>query len=304
MKKFALIFIPISCLNGLANAATNRTISDPMTLSGARTAGRGGATVATPGIALDSLFMNPASAGFEKKYVVSGAYRGQGESLVASIVDFKSGPIGGGLYYARRNFDDDSVLAKNPGMGSTRRIEDRAGVSVFGKLSDDFSLGAVAKWGKYDSKEDTVKDFKKWNFNVGAQYQLNREISVGVVGQNLLKDNQGLDPSMVAGGLEARLIQGLALSAQLFRFSKASSLANFKYDNPNKVLGWGAGVEYFFKDAFGLRGGFKDNPTWSEKVVSAGASYQTNSFTVDYSLEILTEQDNEQYHTVAFSALF
>jgi hypothetical protein len=225
---------------------------------------------------------------------------------MASIVDTKSAAVGGGIYYVRRNLKDLSSL-KSAQLGSSQRIEDRAGATGFGKLSNEFSVGATVKWGRYSAKDALVKSFKKWNFSVGGMYKASEKISLGVVGQNLLKDNKGLDPMMVTGGAEVRLIEGLALSAQLSHVASAPSDATYTFPDKDKAMSWAVGAEYFIDQSFGFRAGYKDNPTWKESTVSAGATYQAQSFSADYSFENVKNtgsKDTEQFHTVGISALF
>src|SRR5262245_18738040 len=111
-------FLVLLTLPTIQTLAAN--VSDPNAALSARSLGRSGATVAT-NLSHDSLMQNPSSSAFQEKYAVTFAYLGAGDSLVASIVDTKSGPIGGGVYYMRRDLKD---VAGNEALGDYARMEE------------------------------------------------------------------------------------------------------------------------------------------------------------------------------------
>ncbi|MBS1982919.1 MAG: hypothetical protein JST16_02000 [Bdellovibrionales bacterium] len=248
-------------------------ISDPSTLLGARSVGRGGATVASYTTA-DSLLQNPAGSVFAERYAVNVGYVGVGDGLAASVVDTKSGPIGGGLFYLRRNLKD--LPADTVTMGDYSRTEERAGFSFSGRPAEGFGVGTNVKYSYRHSYDSNYPSGKNWNFDVGAKYMISPRFTVGAVGQNLLEDSTGLNPKTVALAVEGAVLPGLSLSAQLSRLV---------VEDLSTDPAWSVGGEYGFGNGFLLRAGYMDNRPWKRTFVSAGAGYETKSFGLDYAVQ-------------------
>lgn len=273
--------ISLSALLGISGVALaagpTANISDPNSLLGALSVSRGGATVASPTLH-DALFQNPAGAAFSDNYAVTLGYLGVGDALTASIVDNKSGPVGGGLYYLRRDLKNWVAPAESS-IGSYARMEERAGFSLFGKPAPGFGVGVNAKYSYRRSYDARYPNGKNWNGDVGAKYIVNDVLSVGLVGQNLLEDLSGMNPKSLAFGFEYRPRSNFAVSTQLTRFLIPAL---------SPSIGWGLGGEYVFAEGFSVRSGYRDNSPWNEAFFGLGAGYKVKTFSFDYSAQIPT----------------
>jgi len=119
--------------------------ADPGQQLGTRSTGRAHSTVASD-LDHDSLFQNPASSVFKNQYAVSFEYGVIGNGLSASVVDTQSGPVGGGIFYSRKDFQGVDLSGVDSTYGNLERIEEQAGFALIGKFSDQIGLGANVKW--------------------------------------------------------------------------------------------------------------------------------------------------------------
>lgn len=250
-------------------------LTDTSTLLGARSSARGGATVAAS-TTHDALLQNPAGGAFNQKYAVTLGYSGVGDGLSASIVDTKSGPIGGGVFYLKRDLREAREAI--PSVGDYARVEERAGFSFFGRPAEGFGLGVNAKY-SYRRSFDSRPEFgttKNWNADIGGKYLLNNQVTLGVVAQNMLEDTSGLNPKTLAVGVEGSVVSGLSLSAQLSKLIVKGL---------SRDLSWSAGGEYAFGNGVAVRLGYTDLLPWSQRIIGAGLGYETKSFGIDYALQ-------------------
>lgn len=292
---YAAIFVS---LPALADAPV--TAADPSTLLASRAAARAGATVASY-LTHDALFQNPASPAFLSRYAVNLAYVGAGDAVTASIVDTKSGPVGGGIYYMRRDLSHPDL--SNSGAGLLPRIEDRAGVSLMGKLAPELAVGSNVRYAYQRSLDASVPSTKNWNFDLGLQYKVNTQITIGAVGQNLLEDTSGMNPKLLVFGAEFRPMPSLVLSAQATKVLQvASPLVTFP--DLERPLGFSLGGEYEILNGLNARAGFSDSRTWKQKLVALGGGYEAKSFSVDYSFQTAVDGSKLQVHSVTVSGYF
>ena len=301
--KIARIAIVLASLTlSLASKAQpiTATVSDPSSMLGPIAAARGGATVASEATS-EAVFQNPASAAFQKKYSVGIAYLGAGDALAASIVDTKSGPIGGGVYYLKR--DLKSSYARNPTLGNYARTEERAGVSAMGRLSEQLGIGTIVKWAYRRSYDPRVDNMKSINFDVGARYIFSPSVAIGFMGENLLTDDTGLSPKQFLAGFEWLALAQLMLTAQVTKTSKPETDTKMILPLADKTVGFGAGVQYFF-DTLILRAGYSQRSAWDQDFMSAGFGYDSKTFSLDYSFEAALRNDKITIHRVSVTAYF
>jgi len=266
-------------------------VSDPQTLLGPQATARGGATAASI-LGHDALFQNPATGAFQNKYAINFAYLGTGDALAASIVDTKSGPMGGGVYYLKRDFRQAPV--EGSPVGSYARSEERAGFSFFGKFNPSIGFGANVKYGYRRSYTDGVANVSAWNFDLGGRFILSPDIAIGIVGQNMMTDLTGLNPKTVLGGLEFRAVPALMLSAQLGRILGDAI--------PSSGPSYGAGAEYILPYNFLARLGYRDTGILQQRFVTAGFGYESASFGVNYSFQqAVGSSTKAQIHSVGVS---
>jgi hypothetical protein len=269
-----------------AQAASAVTVADPNTLLGARSQGRAGATGAS-NLTHDSLFQNPASAAFIKSYAVSAGYVGAGDSLTASVVDTQSGPVGGGIYYLRRDLRklDSATITSNPALGNYARSEEHAGVALLGRPSQQVGVGIIGRYIYRRSYDSRVANKKGWNGDAGLRYMANQELSIGVTAQNLLTDETGVAPRRFAAAVEYTPMIELAMSAQVFKVQPESLPANFTLPNPEQTTGFALGAEYRWPNGAMARAGYSSNPAWNQKIFSLGGGWENKSVSVDYALQ-------------------
>ncbi len=290
-KSFQLLVVILGASSAKAEIV-GQSLIDPQSLLGAQSLSRGGATAAS-NLAHDALFQNPASAAFEKKYALNFGYLGAGSSLTASVVDTKSGPLGGGLFYLRRDLVQPASSPAS--MGNFARLEERAGFSLFGKFSEDFAVGTNIKYGYRRDYSLGLGNLSKWNFDVGARFLASSSVQLGAVAQNLVSEESGLHPRTFAFALEYRPSLALALSAQVNRYAGS----NFEGMGPE--LGYGAGLEYKLPQGFAVSGGYRRTILTADDLVSAGLGYEASSFGLRYSLEAGVGKSRGQSHSVVLS---
>lgn len=291
MKRAQIFSSLIGVLSVVASAQTPPAaqFSDSATLLGARAVGRGSSTVASTTYH-DALFQNPAGSVFTESYAVSLGYLGVGDSLTASIVDTKSGALGGGVYYLRRDMRD---VSREPlSVGDYARLEERAGMALFGKPGDGFGLGISAKYAYRKSLTDGIASGKNWNGDVGAKYIVNSAMTLGATGQNMLSDDSGLNPKAVLLGAEYMLGSGFAVSAQASRILTPG----FERDTA-----WGLGGEFRLGNGVAIRAGYRDNRPWNEKTIAGGAGYDSKSFSLDYSVSGAIEGRGGTLHSLVLA---
>lgn len=264
--------------------------ADPATLLGAASTARAGATGASA-VTAEALLQNPASAANTRRYAVSLGYLGMGDVLTASIVDTMSGPVGGGVYYMKR--DLRQLPLDEPGLGSIRRMEERAGASAFGNLGPGFAIGVNVKygyWRSYEGVDDRAWKGTNWNADVGGRYIITDQITFGLVGQNLLTDETGLHPRSVQGAIEAQLIPGLTVSGQLGHFSGLGTAPQGK--------AWSTSLEYATGNGLKARAGYSSNDAWASRMAGFGFGYDTKGFTIDYALRMSLVGSKPVTHTL------
>jgi hypothetical protein len=286
-----------------AQSTTSFYVPDPSTLLGSRSMGRASSTVASE-LDHDSLFQNPASSVFKNQYSVSFEYGVVGDSLSASIVDTQSGPIGGGVYYSRRDFQGVDMALVESSYGNFQRIEEQAGFALMGKFSEQLGVGASVKWSYLNSFEPSILSDRAWTFDLGARIKLNSQFAVGLLGQNLLKDNRGLIPRKLAAGIEFTPMVGLDLSGEINSVESRTLNPSFALPNATETLGWSVGSQYRFASGPVARAGYQNSPAWNRGVFSAGLGFQNKSFSLDYAFQKNTQGLKSSGHQIGFSGYF
>ncbi len=281
-------------------AAVTATVEDPSAILGPASAGRGGATVASEASS-ESVLQNPAAAIFQKKYAVGVSYIGAGDGLEASIVDTKSGPIGGGVYYLKRDMRKN--YSRNPTLGNYSREEEQAAVGISGQISDQLGIGTNLKWAYRVSNDPRLENAKSLNFDVGARYLFSPRLSIGILGQNLMTDITGLSPKQFIAGFEWNAAANLMLSAQITSTTPPDSQTLMTLPDAEKTVGYAVGGAYFI-DALALRAGYSQHPAWQQNFFSLGLGYDGKTYTMDYSFESALLNDKIQIHRVGLTAFF
>ncbi len=280
--------------------------ADPGSFLGARSQGRAGATAASS-LGIDSLFQNPASSAYDKNYSVGFNYGVAGDSMTVGIVDTQSGPVGAGIYYSRKDFQNANFDLLGSGFGNLSRQEESAGFSLATLASPDLSIGTLVRWSYLKSFEPSVLSGKSWNFDLGAIYKFRPDFSMGITGQNFLRDSQGFRPRKFILGAEFTPTVGMKLSAQGQNVSLRSAAATSTFVLPNTSETWGysLGGEYRFAEGPILRLGYEDLKAWNQKALSLGAGFEDKSFAVEYALRApVLETVGEPLHLISVTGFF
>jgi hypothetical protein len=284
-----------------ASAQSAPYLADPGVMIGAKSLGLAGSTSAST-LTLDSLFQNPASAAFEKRYSIGASYLGASNGLVAGVVDTQSGPVGGGAYYLRRDYRNFS--SPNLALGLSKRVDETAGVALMGKVSELLGVGANLRYTYRKSYDTTQGTLSGWNFDLGLRYRAGAQLMLGLVGQNLLTDEKGIAPRKYLGAAEFYAGSGFGISGQVFHVDNRSTLSSSTLPDPSRLNGWSAGLEYRISAGLAARAGYLSNPSWLQKMATLGFGYETINFSFDYAYATSTEGARHSDHTLSVTGYF
>jgi hypothetical protein len=276
-------------------------VGDPSTLLSATSQGRGGATIASSQYQ-DALFQNPASAVFSNRYALNASYLGWGDSLAASIVDTQSGPVGGGVYYVRR--DLSTLGTESSALGNYTRNEEHMGFALMGKLSDQVGIGTNVRYVYRKSEIASIGNAAAWNFDVGLKFLPQRQFAIGIVGHNLMSDKIGIFPKRISGGIDYLAMANFSISGQIFKVDGTNLPSQFTLPNPTAGIGYAIGGEYVLPYSIALRSGYSVNPAWNQKLASFGAGYVVPKFSIDYAMQLGVSGSTENVHTVSVTGFF
>jgi hypothetical protein len=283
----------------LTNAAFSAGIivADPSSNLGPVSASQGAANLAAS-LRHDSLILNPAAATGEDLYSLAALYGASGDLMEASIVDTKSGPIGGGAYYMRKS---TSSLNPDGFLGNYDRSEEQAGLSLMGRVSDTVGLGIMGRYIRTTIKGD--KKRSDWDGDVGFRWQAASTLMVAAVARSLLKEKSGLSPAQYSAGVTWVPYPGIAVSGSTTKTildSTGSALA-VELPNPTKRMSYAAGVEWRLQMGIGIRAGYNWLNPWGQAIASAGIGYLNKGFSVDYSYSGSTRGADYSQHLIGLS---
>lgn len=270
------------------------TPADPSSMLSAKSVGRGSSTSASSAQAVDGLLLNAASLAFENQYAISFGLTGMGNALSASIVDTKSGPLGGGLYYIRRDLTTQNPVSLL--LGDYRRAEDRAGLSLFSKFSDKFALGITGKYLYQKSEELNAFSGRQFNGDFSLAIVPSDSLKLAFSAQNLIENQNSVDPKAYVFGAEFKPASTLMISGQLMNISGDNLQAAYALP-ASDTLSWSAGVAYQLSSVE-LRGGYLRSSAWNRQIISAGLGYGEKSFSLDYAFQYEQESQN-QFHGIS-----
>jgi len=276
-------------------------VADPSTLLSATSQGRGGATIASSQFQ-DALFQNPASAVFSNRYALNASYLGWGNSLAASIVDTQSGPVGGGVYYVRR--DLSTIDSQSSALGNYARNEEHMGFALMGKLSDQVGIGTNVRYVYRKSDVAGIGNASAWNFDVGLKFLPQRQFAIGIVGHNLMTDKIGIFPKRISGGVDYLAMPNFSISGQIFKVDGSNLPSQFTLPVSDAGIGYAIGGEYVLPYSIALRSGYSVNPSWNQKLLSFGAGYVVPKFSIDYAMQLGVSGSKENVHTVSVTGFF
>jgi hypothetical protein len=165
---------------------------------------RAGATGAT------AIGLNPAGLPLNRELVFEGGY-GYRASDSASLVNVSacdSTNIAPGCFFYQ-------YAGSNPDLGgmSLDRSTHVFGTSISRQLVPRVSIGATAKYFRFNSEVMDEPKASGFTFDLGATIRLTELINIGVSGQNLFATEESVQfPRAVGGGVLARPLPTLSLS--------------------------------------------------------------------------------------------
>ena len=233
---------------------------------------------------------------------MTGGYLGNGNSLTASIVDTLSGPLGGGLYYLRR--DLRNIAPESAALGNYARSEEHAGFSLMGRPAQQIGVGLSGHYVYRKSYQDGVSSRASWNGDAGIRYSAAPGVTLGLLGQNLLNDDMGLYPRRYTAGAEYQVSNSFFVSAQAFKVDTKSLAVGFTFPDTERNIGWAAGGEFWVSQEVAARAGYTVNPTWKQTLASLGLGWDSKTISVDYSFQMNLKSSDFKSHTVTVTGYF
>jgi hypothetical protein len=299
-KKTLQLLTSFSLLWAASQASAQSVIvADPSSLLGPVAAGRGSSGVASS-LRHDSLFINPAVAAAESAYTVNAVYGGVGDLMAASVVDTKSGPVGGGAYYLRRTFDSNVASGF---LGDYARTEEQAGISLMGNVSDGISFGITGRYIRNRYSEFTLSQKNEWEGDMGIRWVAATGVTIGGTVRSLLADKSGLYPTQSSLGIDWVTAARIQLSGSVSRTSIRKSGVELDVGVPNsgEKYSYAAGVEWRATSNLSLRAGYSMLRPWNQNLGSVGIGYWNKSFSMDYAFIASVRGAKYQQHTVGAS---
>ncbi len=219
----------------------------------------------------DSIYVNPAGLALERRYVIESGYvddfRGSDRRFNGSIVDGQAGPLAGGVAY--------TYTVRRPSElpeGNVRLEGHRAEVALATRLASEASIGVNVRYLRFERTDgDQVidgSDFGIFNLDAGLQYRLAPNLSLGVAGYNLIKNDRPETPLQLGGGI--------GYQADTFLLE-----ADFLYDFQVEDLQLSGSLELLLGDMFPVRGGVSWNQEADEWRLSVGIGMVLDQLSID-----------------------
>jgi hypothetical protein len=234
----------------------------------------------------DSLYVNPAGSAFTNVYAVQGAY-GIGGSFGASVLDTKTGAIGGALGYFRRPVENPQTLQNfgHPLQGVNLALSSR--------VAPGLAIGVAGKsiWGP----DLTGADSKFNDLDVGVLGSLGL-LQLGLALHNAFGGNVAMD-------LGRELTLGGRISYKDLLFLSVAADARVNQGSPYQ---YGVGAEYVSPYYFALQGGYRIRPTEQTSYWSVGFSINSPVVSLLYAAQIPNQKyglDNTIEHMLGVTVL-
>ena len=254
----------------LAAGVATPAIAEAQFYEGARLLGYGQAQRALM-TSNDAIYINPAGLAMSRQYVVESGYvddfRGSDRRFNGSVIDTQAGPLAGGLAYTYSRRRPDNVEA-----GDIRLEGHRIDVALASVLTREAAFGMNVRYLNMERSEDgndiSGTGFGVFNIDAGFQYRVNPNLSVGLVGYNLVKNDRAEMPIQLGGGV--------GLETEMFT-GEVDLLYDFQVENLQVSFGGGL----ILYKALALRGGGtwdQEGNVWS---LSVGAGFFVRRLGID-----------------------
>ena len=217
----------------------------------------------------DAIYSNPAGLAMGQLYIIESGYiddfRGSDRRFNGSVVDSQAGPIAAGLAYTfltQRPEDVDD--------GNIRIEGHRAELALATRLSDAAALGVSVRYLNLDrvDGDQELDGFGVLNMDAGFQYRVVPNLSIGVAGYNLIKNDRQEMPIQLGGGI--------GYDGGLFTLE-----GDVVYDFQSEDLNVSGGLGIVLRDRFPIRGGVVWDQTTEEWRLSVGVGFSTKQLSID-----------------------
>jgi len=276
ISKMVMLTMVVVLLFGTKGFADTKQIVRPSGFgeAGVRALGMGEACVAVSDDA-DGVFWNPAGLSFmqdDKRYVdimlkaneresstydsicLAGPVYTEVKKAEFSIQDYLESNLKAPVFGKKLNYHYGAgaifidtyggAEIHNYFFGIGKKIDQIKGLSIGTKLR-------ISDYKNYMNDKNQVEDFVETSFGLGAQYEMNKYLRVGLMMDNLVKDSTYPLPPVVTFGVAIYLGEGTVLALDGFNL----------VDDKNEVgsAEFRAGIEKkFLDDAFTIRMGTKN----------------------------------------------
>jgi len=253
----AIVLPPLLLLLSLAGPATAQQVAGPRAL-GMGDAARG------VGTGNDTLFLNPAGMSIYPRYVIETFWRTdtwtKANQFSISLVDSKSGPVGGGLAYTYEWVGHDSSV----------RAGSRVDVGSSYALAKFLLFGITMHYHGLQTAEGQVQRVTGDTGFLIIPFQF---ITIGIVGHNVINpiNETNAAPRMLGGGINLKIIPGLNLA---FDWRKSVEL-----EGKPAAYHWGA--EYVLDQTIPIRFGYVSDEVLDQQRWSIGLGYAHPAFGID-----------------------
>jgi len=257
-------------------------------------------------LSLDHALFNPSSASFFPEQLKSMFFfNQQSNAFGAALVDTRTKPFNGTMFYIKRDIDGLDPSSDNPLLGNVERKETLMGGGLMARASNSLSFGATVKYLTFEEigRRKTVRGKQKiWNFDINMTVKFPSYITAAIVYQNIMKDEYGINPQ--------KIISSMRLDYKMFTASveieKYMSKNNKAYQVPNIDADflWRAGGSYRFYEKWRIMGAYQDNTYFDLQSYSLGLAMDFKKITLDYGFEKAINQNKYSNHVVTIGALF
>jgi len=218
----------------------------------------------------DALVQNPAGLALSPAYTIELGYaddfRESDRRVHVSITDGQAGPIAGGVGYTYGHARP-ALFASEDDRLEGHRIEGALAVGVF----EGGALGINLRGLIFDAQPadgSNGDDLEEFTLDLGFQWKVNEQVSVGLTGQNLTNIQRA----------EAPLLATAAVGLTFDQFTIETD-ATYNAFVSDVLLSLGTG--YTFAKVVPVRAGFVYDLQQSEAGVSFGAGVELGRFGLD-----------------------
>ena len=217
----------------------------------------------------------------------------------ASVIDMKSGRVGGGLSYQRQDLKNNS--SKDPAFGGAKRLDQFFKLGLFTPASEKLYVGTNVKYTIRDFEDPALgKDKENWDFDLGALYIVNKDLSFGTVFKNVLQGDNVVEAQSIAVGGTYYFQTNISVSGQVEYLTDGQDLAV----QPSERMSWSVAAAYNFLEEYGVSAGYRSHPSFEQELISAGLKFQSEKYGVQYAFQYDLDGESTTNHSLGASFYF